>query len=75
MEMFKCYVPRSEYIRAKDKSILIFNILRKQDTECHDVVIERRIAKYARTKYMKHDGTKSILTILDEYLKTLKEQA
>lgn len=75
MELFKCYVPRSEYVRAKDKSIIIFNILRKRNTKDHDVVIERFIAKYARDEYIKHNGTKPILTILEEYLKTLKEQA
>ena len=75
MDLFKCYVPRLEYARAKDKSIIIFNILRKRNTKDHDVVIERQIAKRVRTEYQNHNGMKSVLSILEEYLKEVKEQA
>lgn len=75
MKMFNCYVPRSEYARAKDKSIIIFNILRKRDLESHDIVIERMIARRVREEYKRNHGIKSVLSILEEYLQEVKEQA
>lgn len=71
MKIFKIFVPRSEYAKAKDKCIVILNILRKQDLEKSEFCIRREMARIVRARYAEAGGTKSLLEILTEYRKEL----
>jgi deoxyhypusine synthase len=74
MNVYKCYVPRSEYDKVKDTCILIFNHLRKKDKECSDRQLDMRIGAIVRERYAIAGGTKSILNIVTEYYNEIKKE-
>lgn len=74
MEIYKCFVPRSEYHKAKDLTILIYNKERKKYLNLTDSEYERRLAVKIRKIYKAHQGIKPLKDILQEYYDNLKKE-
>ena len=74
MRIYGCYVPREDYVRAKDYTILIYNKERKRFPKMADGQYERYLAQQIREEYAKHKGTKTFLQIAKEYYERVKKE-
>lgn len=74
MEIYKCYVPRKDYSRAKDYSTLILNKLRKRDLNVTPCKIQRQIAKTVRDRFHANYGAIPLVDILKEYYEEIKKE-
>lgn len=74
MKIYNCYVPRRDYIKAKDYTILIYNKERKRFTKMTDLQYEKYLAKLIRAEYEKQEGTKPLVQILKEYYEKVKKE-
>lgn len=77
MQIYKCYVPKKEYNKCKDLTILIYNILFKKRVLTEELTenqLERWIAKTIKEEYEKYCGTKPLIDILTEYYDKLKKE-
>ena len=74
MEIFKCYVPRQDYAKAKDLSILIYNKERKKYPELTNAKVKRNLAEHIRYLVALNNGTKPLVEILTEYYNKLKKE-
>lgn len=74
MQIYKCYVPRSEHNKVKDVCIRIFNKLRKKDKDSSDRQLDMNIGAVIRERYVKAGGTRSVLDIATEYYEEIKKE-
>ena len=74
MKIYDCYVPRYEYPKAKDYTILIYNRERKRFPQMADGAYEKYLAKRIREEYKKHNGIKPLVDILKEYYENVKKE-
>lgn len=72
MYLYECYVPKNEYIYAKDLAILIYNCERKHFPKLTNSAYEKKLAKRIRMKYKAASGMKTLVEILKEDYKEVK---
>ena len=74
MRIYDCYVPREDYVRAKDYTILIYNKERKRFPKMADGAYEKYLARTIREEYRRHKGVKPLIQILKEYYENVKKE-
>lgn len=74
MKIYDCYVPREDYVKAKDYTILIYNKERKRFPRMADGQYEKHLAKLIREEYRRHEGVKPLVQILKEYYEKVKKE-
>ena len=75
MEIYKCYVPRKQYAKAKDLSILIYNKDRRKHPEMSDFTYEKWLGKQIRERFEACNGMKPLVEILTEYYEEVKKES
>lgn len=77
MEIYKCFVPRSDYYKVKNVISIIYDSERpKYFQTLTDAEYERKLATEIRKRYTKAKGAVSLYDIVKEYreeLRTKKE--
>ena len=78
MQLFKCYVPRKDYLKAKDlRDIILTKFYKRCWKENPDLSlgqIERKLAEHIRKQYDESEGTKTIIELLTEFNKQLTKE-
>lgn len=74
MEIFKCYVPRSDYKEAKALIAKIKEIERGKYPDLNNAQFDKVIAKKLRNAYFRNEGIIALLDLLKEYYTAIKEE-
>ena len=73
MEIYKCFVPRSEYYKVKNVIAVIYDNERpKYFDKYTDAEFEKRLAREIRRRYTKEKGMKSLYEVVKEYREELE---
>lgn len=73
-KLFGIPIQSALHWRAKDLSILIYNVERKRYPKLTDQAYEQMLAKRIRQKYVQAKGTKTLIDILKEDYEEVKKK-
>ena len=66
MEIYKCFVPRTDYYKCKNLIAVIHDTERADHFDLTNAQYERHLASIVRKQYKAAKGTKSLYEILKE---------